>query len=192
MSACCPPWQQTISNCEPVADGACVPAGGEDISGDDGNDWGEWGRWGSGWGRKMKQIAPVCSNGNCYLCSGGAAAPILNGDSCSCSDGTECQLVSGSGLSPGDPGVGPGVVPLVGPIVGPIVGPVVGPVVGPIGTPGGGASKGDEDCPQRGPGESGSRCGGVDLIGYCEDECGSGDNACCVVVNGVPTPQCNC
>ena len=49
--------QQRVSGCEPVAEGACVPVGQ--------------------WGRKMKQVAPACSNGTCYLCSGGAAAPIL-------------------------------------------------------------------------------------------------------------------
>ena len=186
MLSCCPAWYQEIGNCEPVPEGACVPVGGEDADSDfdedaDVDGWGDWGRWGSGWGRKMKQVAPACSNGSCYLCSGGASAPILNGAACSCSDGTECQLVSG----PGAAGTS------VGPIVGPIVGPVVGPTVGPISTPGGASGDGG-DCPQRGPGESGSRCGGKDLIGYCEDECGTGDNACCVVENGVATPQCNC
>ncbi len=162
--------QQRVSGCEPVAEGACVPVGQ--------------------WGRKMKQVAPACSNGTCYLCSGGAAAPILNGSSCSCSDGTECQIVSSSG------------VPVVGPVVGPIVTPGGGgggggggspnPVVGNRAPSYDEPTQGNGDCPQRGPGESGSRCGGQDLIGYCEDQCGTGDNACCVVVNGVATPECNC
>jgi hypothetical protein len=35
-------------------------------------------------------------------------------------------------------------------------------------------------------------CGGQDLIGYCEDLCGTADHAVCVVGNGVATPECNC
>ena len=133
---------------------------------------------GSNAGRKMlesrtlKQIAPACSGSTCYQCSGGTAAAILNGSSCTCSDGSQCNVVSGGGSGP--------------------AGPIVGPIVGPIATPGGDGGVGSGDCPQRGPGESGSRCGGKDLIGYCEDQCGTGDNACCVVVNGVATPECNC
>jgi hypothetical protein len=37
-------------------------------------------------------------------------------------------------------------------------------------------------------GGGGSRCGNVDLIGFCEDQCGSGDGAVCD--NGVPVCAC--
>ena len=47
---------------------------------------------------------------------------------------------------------------------------------------------GDSSCPQHGDGQGGSRCGTVDLVGYCEDSCGSGDDACCV--NNKPVCAC--
>ena len=36
---------------------------------------------------------------------------------------------------------------------------------------------------------AGSRCGNVDLIGYCEDQCGSGDGAVCT--NNKPVCACD-
>jgi hypothetical protein len=121
--------------------------------------------------RQLHQVAPACSGSNCYTCGGGTAAAILNGASCSCSDGSECALVSGSGATP------PPVFP-------------VGYFPGMMATPG---NVGGGDCPQHGEGQGGSRCGNVDLIGFCEDECGTGDRACCVKGDsGGWVPECNC
>lgn len=126
-------------------------------------------------------VAPACSGSRCYLCSNGNSAAILNGNACSCADGTRCELVSGSSE-------GAAVVP-----------PVILPNNLPGGAkPTGASSSSGAECRQSAPGEGGSRCGYLpdgrylDLIGYCEDECGSGDFACCEQDDkGEWIPNCN-
>jgi len=144
------------------------------------------------------QIAPACSGSKCYLCSKGEATAILNGDACSCSDGTVCELVQqgapSSVVMPMIPtnmmggGGRCGNVDLIGfcedecgsgdgaqcindsPVC----------ACGPSQSSSSASSDTDGECRQSGEGQGGSRCGRVDLIGFCEDKCGSGDGACCV------------
>ena len=79
--------------------------------------------------RSGAQVAPACAgDGKCYECNDGATAAILNGNACSCADGSKCKQV----LQQANPVV---------------VGPVIDSEV-----PG---DAGDGECRQSSPGQAG-------------------------------------
>ena len=160
-------------------------------------------------------VAPACSGSTCYLCSKGEATAILNGDACSCSDGTVCEVVQQGAPSGAVIPVIPtnmmagggrcGRVDLIGFCEdqcgsgdgaqcvnnSPVCACGSAP---PSSSSSSSASSGtDGECHQSGEGQAGSRCGTVDLIGFCEDKCGTGDGACCVKdEDGKWVPKCAC
>lgn len=129
------------------------------------------------YGRSLKDdtIAPVCSGSKCYTCPEGAA--VISGSVCVCNGGVPCQEVGASvnAIVADATSAASNAVSNAMEVANNAVSNAMNEV-SKAGAMGGSSSS----CPQHGDGQGGSRCGNEDLIGYCEDSCGSGDGACCI------------
>lgn len=143
-------------------------------------------------GRELKEVAPACSGSKCYTCSGEVAPVISTGGVCTCSDGTACTEVGSAvaanttvsnAMNTANTAVSNAMntanaaVANAADIAQNAVSNAMNGANEAMSNAADAAS--GASCPQHGDGQGGSRCGTVDLIGYCEDKCGSGDGACC-------------
>lgn len=130
--------------------------------------------------RELKQVAPACSGNKCFTCSG-EVAPVISGSVCTCNGGTPCTEVGSSLTAPINnvTDVASSAVANAAAIANSAVSNAMD-IANQAVTNAGASAGAGTSCPQHGDGQGGSRCGTVDLIGYCEDSCGSGDGACCI------------
>ena len=140
-------------------------------------------------GRELKEVAPACSGSKCYTCSGEVAPVISTGGVCTCSDGTACteapivnpignitetmNAIAANALFTANAAVA-NAADIAQNAVSNAMNSANEALSNAV------AAASGASCPQHGDGQGGSRCGTVDLIGYCEDKCGSGDGACCI------------
>jgi len=145
-------------------------------------------------GRELKDVAPACSGSKCYTCSG-EVAPVISGSVCTCNGGEPCREV-GTSLNGAIANATNAMNTAAADAVNAAQSAVSNAMNAANEAVSNALSTANEavsnamnvaneakpnaaSCPQ-GDGQGGSRCGTVDLIGYCEDQCGSGDGACCI------------